>query len=192
MTNGGAPRFGPTVQRLAALGILILFGGTLWMGYDAFFWQSITRSRAQIAVYKDSFAQLAPQRPDLEGLRRRAASGPSPYSRHFFAHAAGQVPGAALQARIRDLTAEVGATVTRLNILPSTERLGTRRIQMEFSISLPDDSVIPLLKNLERALPLVFVERLALRARDRATPDTAKAGVRMIDGDVAIYAFERP
>jgi len=184
----GLSRAAAVLLPLALLGA-VAFGAVLpAMQETARLGSALAEERALGARYRALGEGRAAAEAGLEALREAQFA-----SANFVAGETGPVAAAALQARLSSLAEQLGASVSSVGggHGPVGDD-GLQRIEARLSVRASIDSIAALLAEVERAQPLLFVERLAIQApletrgRDVRSPrvigaDLTVAGMRLVE-----------
>jgi hypothetical protein len=93
---------------------------------------------------------------------------------------------AALQSRIEELAASVGATIGSTESLPAEARSGYRRIGLRYVLSGPYDTIVKFLAKLEGATPPLVIDNLHIHGVLRRPGTPAAAG---LDAGLDVYGY---
>lgn len=125
---------------------------------------------------------------ELPGLRARveqlrAAAG----SRKITLEGASDaIAAAALQSRIEELAASVGATIGSTESLPAEARSGYRRIGLRYVLSGPYETLVRFLAKLEAATPPLVIDNLHIHGVLRRPGTPAAVG---LDAGLDVYGY---
>lgn len=125
---------------------------------------------------------------ELPGLRARveqlrAAAGTRKVT---LEGASDAIAAAALQSRIEELAASVGATIGSTESLPAEARAGYRRIGLRYVLSGPYETLVKFLAKLDSATPPLVIDNLHLHGVLRR-PGTPAAGG--LDAGLDVYGY---
>lgn len=93
---------------------------------------------------------------------------------------------AALQSRIEELAASVGATIGSTESLPAEARSGYRRIGLRYVLSGPYETLVKFLAKLEAATPPLVIDNLHIHGVLRRPGTPAAAG---LDAGLDVYGY---
>jgi general secretion pathway protein M len=93
---------------------------------------------------------------------------------------------AALQSRIEELAASVGATIGSTESLPVETRSGYRRIGLRYVLSGPYETLVKFLAKLESATPPLVIDNLHIHGVLRRPGTPAAAG---LDAGLDVYGY---
>ena len=94
----------------------------------------------------------------------------------------------ALQSRIEELAASVGATIGSTESLPAEARSGYRRIGLRYVLSGPYETLVKFLAKLEAATPPLVIDNLHIHGVLRRPGTPAAAG---LDAGLDVYGLPR-
>ena len=95
---------------------------------------------------------------------------------------------AALQSRIEELAASVGATIGSTESLPVETRSGYRRIGLRYVLSGPYETLVKFLAKLEAATPPLVIDNLHIHGVLRRPGTPAAAG---LDAGLDVYGYRQ-
>jgi general secretion pathway protein M len=127
----------------------------------------------------------ADELPDLRAQveQLRAAAG----SRKITLEGASDaIAAAALQSRIEELAASVGATIGSTESLPAEARSGYRRIGLRYVLSGPYETLVRFLAKLEAATPPLVIDNLHIHGVLRRPGTPAATG---LDAGLDVYGY---
>ena len=154
-------------QRLAALALLLLVGGALYLAVDQWL----------IGRYRDYQNQLQQQQERLAQLERIAATREPVKQRiakiqqdrnitaQYLPQSAPALAAAELQQRIKAVVEAAGGTLQSTQALPPVEEGGAMKVTVSAIMNGDTGSVQKVLYDLEGQTPLLFVDNLELSAR---------------------------
>lgn len=154
-------------QRLAALALLLLVGGALYLAVDQWL----------IGRYRDYQDQLQQQQERLAQLERIAATREPVQQRiakiqqdrnitaQYLPQSAPALAAAELQQRIKAVVEAAGGTLQSTQALPPVEDGGAMKVTVSAIMNGDTGSVQKVLYDLEGQTPLLFVDNLELSAR---------------------------
>ena len=154
-------------QRLAALALLLLVGGALYLAVDQWL----------IGRYRDYQDQLQQQQERLAQLERIAATREPVKQRiakiqqdrnitaQYLPQSAPALAAAELQQRIKAVVEAAGGTLQSTQALPPVEDGGAMKVTVSAIMNGDTGSVQKVLYDLEGQTPLLFVDNLELSAR---------------------------
>lgn len=164
MATATTPGWG---QRLAALALLLLVGGALYLAVDQWL----------IGRYRDYQNQLQQQQERLAQLERIAATREPVQQRiakiqqdrnitaQYLPQSAPALAAAELQQRIKAVVEAAGGTLQSTQALPPVEEGGAMKVTVSAIMNGDTGSVQKVLYDLEGQTPLLFVDNLELSAR---------------------------
>lgn len=164
MATATTPGWG---QRLAALALLLLVGGALYLAVDQWL----------IGRYRDYQNQLQQQQERLAQLERIAATREPVQQRivkiqqdrnitaQYLPQSAPALAAAELQQRIKAVVEAAGGTLQSTQALPPVEEGGAVKVTVSAIMNGDTGSVQKVLYDLEGQTPLLFVDNLELSAR---------------------------
>ena len=164
MATATTPGWG---QRLAALALLLLVGGALYLAVDQWL----------IGRYRDYQNQLQQQQERLAQLERIAATREPVQQRivkiqqdrnitaQYLPQSAPALAAAELQQRIKAVVEAAGGALQSTQALPPVEEGGAMKVTVSAIMNGDTGSVQKVLYDLEGQTPLLFVDNLELSAR---------------------------
>jgi len=164
MATATTPGWG---QRLAALALLLLVGGALYLAVDQWL----------IGRYRDYQDQLQQQQERLAQLERIAATREPVQQRiakiqqdrnitaQYLPQSAPALAAAELQQRIKAVVEAAGGALQSTQALPPVEEGGAMKVTVSAIMNGDTGSVQKVLYDLEGQTPLLFVDNLELSAR---------------------------
>jgi general secretion pathway protein M len=96
------------------------------------------------------------------------------------------IAAAALQSRIEELAASVGATIGSTESLPAEARSGYRRIGLRYVLSGQYDTLVKFLAKLEAATPPLVIDNLHIHGVLRRPGTPAVSG---LDAGLDVYGY---
>jgi general secretion pathway protein M len=96
------------------------------------------------------------------------------------------IAAAALQSRIEELAASVGATIGSTESLPAEGRSGYRRIGLRYVLSGPYETLVRFLAKLEAATPPLVIDNLHIHGVLRRPGTPAATG---LDAGLDVYGY---
>jgi general secretion pathway protein M len=96
------------------------------------------------------------------------------------------IAAAALQSRIEELAASVGATIGSTESLPAEARSGYRRIGLRYVLSGPYETLVKFLAKLDAATPPLVIDNLHIHGVLRRPGTPAAAG---LDAGLDVYGY---
>jgi hypothetical protein len=174
--------------RLLALSLLFIAAGGVYLSVVAPLVDLYTERAAVLDNRRMLLPRLRAAADDLPALRTRveqlrAAAGTRKIT---LEGASDALAAAALQSRIEELAASVGATIGSTESLPAEARSGYRRIGLRYVLSGPYETLVKFLAKLEVATPPLVIDNLHMHGvlRRPGTPSTAG-----LDAGLDVYGY---
>ena len=161
----------PGFRRFAAVGLLALVLGVLWL-YAVLpivtHLEDTDRSIAESQVLLQRAKQVAARLPALEARRealvRRLEQGSG-----FLKGASEEVVAAGLQEQIKVLIGRHGGTLRSTQALAAEDESGFRKVALRVSMSADTEGLQKVFHGLESASPSLFLDNIDIRAKTRSS-----------------------
>jgi general secretion pathway protein M len=174
-------------QLLAASLVLIALGGVYLLVVSPLL--DLYSERATVLdnrrMLLPRLSAAADELPDLRAQveQLRAAAGSRKITLEGGSDA---IAAAALQSRIEELAASVGATIGSTESLPAEVRSGYRRIGLRYVLSGPYETLVRFLAKLEAATPPLVIDNLHIHGALRRPGTPAATG---LDAGLDVYGY---
>jgi general secretion pathway protein M len=174
--------------RLLALSLVLLALGGVYLLVVAPLLDLYSQRAAVLENRRVLVPRLKAAAEELPGLRARveqlrAAAGARKVT---LDGASDAIAAAALQSRIEELAASVGATIGSTESLPAEARSGYRRIGLRYVLSGPFETLVKFLAKLEAATPPLVIDNLHIHGVLRRPGAAAAAG---LDAGLDVYGY---
>ena len=173
------------------LGVLVVLGGVAaavalpWLAQNQRYDREIERRTDQLARLRGLAATLPELRRRLEVLRKDKSM------QAFYLPAAdAALAGVALQRRVKGIVEQAGGSLQSIQVLPTASEGGMRKVAVRVRFRALAGALGQALFQIEDGRPLLFVDRLAVRApaaRRRRGKGPARATPLNVDMDVHGY-----
>lgn len=174
--------------RLLAVSLLVVALGGVYLVVIAPLLDLYAERAAVLEDQRMLLPRLRAAAAELPGLRARieqlrATAGTRKIT---LEGASDALAAAALQSRIEEFAASVGATIGSTESLPVEPRSGYRRIGLRYVLSGPYETLVKFLAKLEAATPPLVIDNLHIHGVLRRPGTPAAAG---LDAGLDVYAF---
>jgi hypothetical protein len=133
-------------------------------------------------------ADAAHRLPALREAVRQAGRG-GEGENLFLTGASDTIAVAALQTLLKSLAERTGAKLSNVEILPPEAAGKFNRVAIRTSFAVELHTAVALLKGVETSRPALFVDRLEVRALDKAKPDPARP---VLSVTIDVYGLRAP
>lgn len=155
-------------QRLAALALLIVLGGVIYLTVDQGLLARYRYYRDYLEQKQAQWAQMERMTASREAIQQHIANIKQDQSvaRQYLPQTAPALAAAELQERIRAVVEAAGGTLRSTQALPPVEE--GRAVKVAVSVTLTGDTanLQKILYDLESQTPLLFVDNLEISARE--------------------------
>jgi len=164
MATATTPGWG---QRLAALALLLLVGGALYLAVDQWLIGRYRDYQNQLQQQQERLAQLERIAATREPVKQRIAKVQQDrnITAQYLPQSAPALAAAELQQRIKAVVEAAGGTLQSTQALPPVEEGGAMKVTVSAIMNGDTGSVQKVLYDLEGQTPLLFVDNLELSAR---------------------------
>jgi general secretion pathway protein M len=164
MGTATAPGWG---HRLAALSLLLLVGGVLYLAVDQWLVGRYRYYQNSLERHQERLAQLERMAATREPVQQLIAKIQQDrnVTTQYLPQSAPALAAAELQQRIKAVVEAAGGTLQSTQALPPVEEGGAVKIAISAIMNGDTGSLLRVLHNLESQTPLLFVDNLELSAR---------------------------
>lgn len=154
-------------QRLAALALLLLAGGALYLVVDQVLVGRYRYYQNALAQHQQRLAQLERLAATREPVQQSIAKIQQDrnVTAQYLAQSAPALAAAELQQRLKAVVEAAGGTLQSTQALPPVEESGAVKVAISAIMNGDTGSLQKVLYNLESQTPLLFVDNLELSAR---------------------------
>ena len=155
-------------HRLAALLLLSLVGGGLYLLADRVFVAQYRYYQAHLEQQQGRLAQLERMAASREPIQQLIASIQQDRDAvaQYLPQSAPSLAAAELQQRVKAVVEAVGGTLRSTQALPPTEEGGAVKVTVSAAMTGDTESLRKILYELESQTPLLFVDNLDVTARE--------------------------
>lgn len=155
------------VHRLAALVLLLLVGGVLYLGVDRVLIERYRYYQNTLEQYRGRLAQLERMASARESVQQLIAKIQQDrnVTAQYLPQSAPALAAAELQQRLKAVIEAAGGTLQSTQALPPIEEGGAVKVAISATMNGDAGSLQKVLYTLESQTPLLFVDNLELLAR---------------------------